>query len=113
MSLFLDTTNQMAQRYVDSVNDIHKIRPDLDRCDRIANDIASHGLETRTFYHPKNGLEIYIRHTDDEAVRRAVCAAAQIANMQPVYEPFRGRYLLLDADGNLPIAKPITIWSVE
>ncbi|MDE1715794.1 hypothetical protein PWG14_25330 [Chromobacterium amazonense] len=113
MSLFLDTTNQMALRYVDSVNAIDRLRPDLDRCDRIAADIAAHNLQCRAFYHATSGLEIYIKHTDNEHVRAAVIAAAQAANMEPVYEPNLGRYLLVGTADQIPAPKNITIWSVE
>lgn len=113
MSLFLDTTSQMALRYVDSVNAIHRLRPDMERCDRIAADIAAHNLECRAFYHATSGLEIYIRHTDDSHVRAAVSAAAQAANMEPVYEPLIGRYLLVGTADQVPAPKNITIWSVE
>ncbi|WP_440217174.1 hypothetical protein [Chromobacterium piscinae] len=108
--LFARTAERLAKEYLCNLHALQRMKSEIDRCERIAADIASHGLSVTPLYSAHTGLEIYVRDADDEQAHRAIVQAAQSAELNVLPQPGSTSYLLLPTLATPGNPRAITVW---
>ncbi|MEN2424699.1 hypothetical protein AA0N74_01470 [Chromobacterium vaccinii] len=108
--LFARTAERLTKEFLCGLSALQRMKSEIDRCERIAADIASHGLNVTPLYSSQTGLEIYVRNADDEQAHRAIVQAAQSAELNVLPQPGSASYLLLPSLATPGNPRAITVW---